>query len=274
VLVAEGLAERQADREEILKGPPKNVAFDAEGKPTKAAEGFAKRAGVSLDAVTVGDDNKLTVQRTVAGRATTEILAEVLPDVIIGIYFPKTMYWTAKNGPRFIRPVRWLLALFDGKVVDFEIAGVRSANRTQGHRRLGSADLEVTSAADFREKLAANSVILSTEVRRKKIENGIAAMMPGGFRVGPNAKLLSTLVNITEHPTPVFGEFDPSYLTLPEEVLETVMEHHQKYFAVEHDDGKLAARFIAVSNLDGDPDGIIRQGHERVLRARFNDARF
>jgi len=274
ILAAQGIAARQADREETLTGPSKSVAFDASGKPTKAAEGFAKRAGVAVEDLKVGDDGKLTMQRRVEGRPTAEILAEVLPEVILGIYFPKTMYWTGKTGPRFIRPIRWLVALLDGQVVPLEIAGVRSSNRTQGHRRLGETDIEVNSAKELREKLKANSVLVSAGERRARIESGIQAFMPAGKRVRFNPRLLEILVNITEYPTPVLGSFDKSYLELPEEVLETVMLHHQKYFALEDEQGRLQPSFVAVANLDGDPDGIIRQGNERVLRARFNDAQF
>ena len=274
VLVAEGIAERQADRVETLKGPPRSIAYDASGNPTKAAEGFARRTGVLVEQLQVGEDDKLTVERSIEGRPAAEILAEFLPEAIVGIYFPKTMYWTGKAGPRFIRPIRWLVALFNGRVVPFEIAGVRSGKMTCGHRRLGSASIEVSGAADYRSKLADNFVILSAADRRKKIETEIATIVPAGKRIRPNARLLATLVNITEYPTAILGGFEERYLALPEEVLETVMDHHQKYFAVEDENGRLQPNFVAVANLDGDPDGIIRGGHERVLRARFNDARF
>ncbi len=274
VLVAEGIAERQADRVETLKGPPRSIAYDEAGNPTKAAQGFARRTGVPLEQLQVGEDDKLTVERSIEGRPAAEILSEFLPDAIVGVYFPKTMYWTGRAGPRFIRPIRWLVALFDGRVVPFEIAGVRSGKTTCGHRRLGSASIEVAGGADYRSKLADNFVILSAGDRLKKIEAEIATIVPAGKRVRPNARLLATLVNVTEYPTAILGGFEEQYLTLPEEVLETVMDHHQKYFAVEDESGRLQPNFVAVANLDGDPDGIIREGNERVLRARFNDARF
>ena len=274
LLVAEGIATRQADRVETLKGPPRSIAYDQSGNPTKAAEGFARRAGVGVEQLQAGEDGKLSVERSIEGRPAAEILAEFLPEAITGVYFPKTMYWTSRSGPRFIRPIRWLVALFDGQVVPFEIAGVQSGKTTCGHRRLGSASIEVSDAADYRSKLDGNFVILSAAERQKKIETGIVSIVPVGMRVRPNARLLSTLVNITEYPTAILGGFEEQYLTLPEEVLETVMDHHQKYFAVEDESGRLQPNFVAVANLDGDPDGIIREGNERVLRARFNDARF
>ena len=275
VLVAEGIGTRQADRVETLKGPPRSIAFDESGNPTKAAEGFARRAGVGVEQLQAGDDDKLFVERGIEGRLAPEILAEFLPEAIVGVYFPKTMYWTGKSGPRFIRPIRWLVALFGGDVVSFEIAGVRSGRTTYGHRRLASSSsIEVSDAADYRSKLAVNFVVLSAAERKKKIEAEIASAVPNGKQVRSNPRLLSTLVNCTEYPTAILGGFEEQYLSLPEEVLETVMDHHQKYFAVEDESGRLQPNFVAVANLDGDPDGIIREGNERVLRARFNDARF
>lgn len=276
-LIAEGLQAGQADREEILSGPPKQIAYDDEGNLTKAALGFAKRAGVEPSEITIGDDGKLRVERKVAGRSTADILAESLPEIILGVYFPKTMIWAGKGGPRFIRPIRWLVALLDGKVVPFEIAGVASSNKTNGHRRLGKAGIEVSSAADYLQKLAANSVVLEAAQRRNRIEEGCERELPadGAARVRGNEKLLRTLTYLTEFPTVIRGDFAESYLELPDEVLETVMLVHQKYFAVaDTGSGKLVNSFIAVANLDGDPDGEIRRGNERVLRARFNDAQF
>ena len=277
VLVANGVADRQADREETLKGPPRHVAFDAEGKPTKAAQGFAKRAGVGVDDLEAGGDGRLLAKRLVKGRRTSEILAEVLPAVILGIHFPKAMYWRGKSGARFIRPIRSLLALLNGEVVPFAIEGVRSGNSTFGHRRLGAGEIEVSGWDDYKSKLEENFVILSAGERRKRIERGYEEFYPpttSNVRVRYNPALLEDLVYLTEYPTVIPGDFDPRFLSLPDEVLETVMLHHQKYFAVEDENGKLAAHFVAVANLDGDPAGVIRQGHERVLRARFNDAEF
>jgi glycyl-tRNA synthetase beta chain len=178
------------------------------------------------------------------------------------------MYWTGKTGPRFIRPIRWIVALLGEETVPFEIAGVRAGNLTSGHRRLGAREIAVT-AADYAQRLRESYVILSAEERRNKISSALAAI-----RVKPDPALLETLVYLTEYPTPVTGSFDPRFLELPEEVLITVMRHHQKYFSVEDAQGKLAPQFVAVMNIDADAEGIVRRGNERVLRARFNDARF
>ena len=208
------------------------------------------------------------------GQATAAVLVRELPNLILKIQWPKTMVWNGKGTERFIRPIRWLVALLGDAVVPFEIGGVKSGNATVGHRVLGKPSIPVT-IENFGEQLKANGVILSAAERRDKIESGIQELLAGKpFRIKPDPDLLHTLVYITEFPTPILGSFDPSYLSLPQEVLITVMRHHQKYLSVEDADGKLAPHFIAVMNTNADPDGLVRQGNERVLRARFNDARF
>ncbi|MGD0497843.1 MAG: glycine--tRNA ligase subunit beta [Bryobacteraceae bacterium] len=264
VLRAGGLPERQPDTEERVLGPAKST-------PPQALAGFARKHGVRPESLAVETTPKgeyYALVKKVEGRRTKDILAEALPGVILGIHFPKTMYWTAKNGPRFIRPIRWIVALLGGDVVSFELAGVRSSNVTSGHRRLGARQIVVTTD-DYEQKLRENFVILSAQERRDKILKETA-----GIRVKPDAALLETLVYLTEYPTAITGGFDPRFLELPEEVLVTVMRHHQKYFSVEDAEGRLTPQFVAVMNIDADPEGIVRRGNERVLRARFNDARF
>ena len=264
VLRAQGLPLRLPDRTERVQGP-------AKGAPTQAVAGFARKHGVTPEdlilEVTAKGEYYAHLKR-VPGRATKEILAEALPGIILGIYFPKTMYWTGKSGPRFIRPIRWIVAILGEEIVPFELAGVRSGALTSGHRRLGAKEIAVTPA-DYAERLRDNHVILSAEERRNRIRDGLA-----GVRVKPDPALLETLVYLTEYPTPIVGSFDPQFLELPEEVLVTVMRHHQKYFSVEDAQGKLAPQFATVMNIDADPEGFVRRGNERVLRARFNDARF
>ena len=274
VLVVENLAECQPERQETITGPPREVAFDDTGNPTKAGLGFVRRAGIDISELETNDDGRVSITRQIAGRLTSEILAEIIPEIIVSIHFPKTMYWTGKSGPRFIRPIRWLVALYNGIVIPFELAGITAGTVSYGHRRLASKKIEVSSFDDLRDKLQQSYVILSGDERRKKIESEILTLMPDQLRVRTNPRLLAILVNITEYPTPILGNFEKSYLTLPEEVLETVMEHHQKYFAVEDKDGCLQPKFVAVANLDNDSGDIVRQGNERVLRARFNDAQF
>ena len=273
-LIAENLPARQADRTVTYSGPTRQIAFDSEGHPTRAALGFARKAGVPVEALEFGPDGKLRADRTIPGRPTGELLAESLPAVVLGVRFPRSMYWTGRSGPKFIRPIRWLVALLDGEVVPFKVGGVTSGNVTWGHRRLSSGPLAVRGPQDYRKVLRDNAVLLSTEERGRKIEAESEALLPQAHRIRVNARLLRTLVNETEFPTAVLGTFDQDYLSLPEEVLETVMLVHQKYFVVENDAGKMTNSFVAVANTCGDESGEIRRGHERVLRARFNDARF
>ena len=264
VLQAEGLLDRQADVEELVLGPSKSAGAGA-------AAGFAKKMGTTPDQLathTTAKGEYFAFAKRTQGQATAAVLARDLPNLILKIQWPKTMVWNGKGTERFIRPIRWLVALLGDAVVPFEIGGVKSGNTTGGHRVLGKPSIPVTIAS-FSQELIANGVILSAAKRLDKIESGIKA-----WRVKPDPDLLQTLIYITEFPTPILGSFDPGYLDLPQEVLVTVMRHHQKYLSVEDADGKLAPHFIAVMNTNADPDGLVRQGNERVLRARFNDARF
>jgi glycyl-tRNA synthetase beta chain len=262
VLFAEGLIAAQADEERVVSGPP--VAA-GEG----AARGFAKKMGVSLEALektATAKGEYYSLRQKVTGRRSVDLLAEALPGVITGISWPKAMYWTGKNGPRFIRPIRWLVALLGDGVVPFELAGVRSGSVSRGHRRLG-ADAVSVHIGNYEAELKKNFVLLSANERRARIEGGL------GPETRRDEALIQTLVYLTEFPTPIRGGFDPKYLELPKEILTTVMRHHQRYFSVERD-GRLAPAFIAVMNTNADPEGLVRRGNERVLRARFNDARF
>ena len=270
------LSERQADSEELVSGPPKAAAFK-DGQPTGAALGFARKMGVDVSALETQETLRgeyVCYRKKIAGRHTKDILAEALPGLILKIHFPKTMYWTGKGGPRFIRPIRWLVAELGGEVVPFEIAGVHSSDRSQGHRLLGAREVSVAFNT-FEERLRENFVLVSAADRELRIKEGIEKLLEGtGLRQKPDPALLATLVYLTEWPAPILGSFDPEYLGLPSEVLVTVMRHHQKYFSVEDGEGRLAPHFIAVMNTNADPESLVRRGNERVLRARFNDAQF
>jgi len=234
-------------------------------------EGFARKQGIAPEDMTVENTGKgeyYIYRKKVSGRLIKDILAETLPGIILGLYFPKTMYWTGKGGPRFIRPIRWIVALLGEEIIPFELAGVRSGALTSGHRRLGAREIAITTA-DYEQRLRDHGVILSAGERREQIRSGMADV-----KIKPDNALLETLVYLTECPRPIRGSFDAQFLELPEEVLITVMRHHQKYFSVEDASGKLAPEFVAVMNIDSDPEGFVRRGNERVLRARFNDARF
>lgn len=262
VVRVEGINGRQEDSSERIWGPGKFA-------PAAALEGFARKHGIDridLELASDGKAEKYCTVRKIAGRSAAEILAEALPQLILKTPFPKTMYWTGKGGDRFIRPIRWIVALLGGQVVPFDVAGVTSGNISRGHRKLGGANFPV-SYESFEQDLRTNYVVLSADERRARIQ-----AVPTKYRC--DNELLDMLVNLTEWPTPITGSFDPEFLDLPKEVLIMVMRHHQRYFPVETPDGQLAAQFVAVTNTDGDADGLIRRGNERVLRARFNDARF
>ncbi len=259
VVRATGVPDRTPDTEQVVKGPPISAG-------DKAAEGFARKQGADASALRKSG-NYYELVKKVSGRAARDILAESLPAAILGIQWPKTMFWTTRDGPRFIRPIRWLVALLGEQVIPFEIAGVKSGNVTRGHRQLGASAIPVTIAS-YESELRKNGVILAAHERRHKIEKEAADL---GAKL--DGDLVETLTYITEFPTAIKGDFDPAYLALPAEVLTTVMRHHQKYFSVE-DGAGLAPHFVAVMNTSGDPDGLVKHGNERVLRARFNDARF
>ncbi len=269
---------RQPDQVKEVTGPPKSVAFDATGKPTRAAESFASKTGVPIGKLqTVGTPkgDYLVARKTIPGRAAPEILQEVLPAAIQDIPWPKTMHWVGLAGPRFIRPIRWIVALLGGKAVSFELAGVRAGAESSGHRFLGKSTVRLKGVNDYAGRLKANGVLVRPEERQRKIERELAAATKRKqLIVHADETLLRSVVYLNEFPSVILGDFDPSYLDLPEEILITVMRDHQKYFAVQRRDGTLAPHFLAVINLDKDRSGQVRLGHERVLRSRFADARF
>ena len=276
-VLAEGVPVAQPDVTDQVTGPSANVAFK-DGQPTQAAHAFARKAGVDvsqLERVTTSKGEYLAAKITKKGRPATEVLSELLPKEINSIYWPKNMYWR-KPSEKFVRPVRWLVALLGGEVIPLVFDGVRAGNETRGHRILAEGSILISSAGSaYVEALRAAKVLGRSErERRIRKELDAATRTIPGARWREDKTLLETVVNLTEFPSVVLGSFDREFLELPEEVLVTVMRDHQKYFAVEDAGGRLLPHFLAVLNTDGDPRGIIRHGHERVLRARFNDARF
>jgi glycyl-tRNA synthetase beta chain len=214
-----------------------------------------------------------------AGRTASEILAAELPKEALGIYWAKNMYWRAGKPERFVRPVRWVVALLDSAVVPLEIAGIAAGNASRGHRVLhGEAPVSIASAGKYKEALRAAKVVADAAERRQIIRKDLDAetRKVAGARWREDEALVETVVHLTEWPTVILGGFGPEYLALSEEVLVTVMRDHQKYFAVEGADKKLAPHFLTVLNTEADEEGaaIIRHGNERVLLSRFKDARF
>lgn len=273
-----GLPVRQADIVSEVTGPPKSVAYDSVGAPTRAAVSFAEKQGIALHEIYFVQTPKgeyLAARQIKPGRPIESILSEILPCAIHDLSWPKSMTWTGRDGARFIRPVRWLLAIVNGKPLKFSFGGVASGNTTRGHRFLGQPSIRVKDFADYERKLPSNGVIVRPALRREKIEKELAALSKkGGYRIHEDAQLLNLVSYLNEFPTVIEGAFDPAFLGLPDEILVTVMRGHQKYFAVEKRNGELAPSFLAVINLDQDPHGLIRAGHERVLKARFADAQF
>ncbi|HLW88514.1 MAG TPA: glycine--tRNA ligase subunit beta [Terriglobales bacterium] len=275
-VLAAGIPATQPDVTEQVNGPSTAVAFKG-GQPTPAAYAFAKKAGVEvslLERITTPKGEYLSAKVTKKGRSASDVLAELLPKEINSIYWPKNMYWRQPS-EKFVRPVRWLVAMLDDEVIPLEFDGIRAGAQSRGHRILSPNTIQISGSAVYADALRAAKVIGRGE-REQQIRKALDATTRAipGARWREDKSLLDTVVNLTEWPCVILGGFDREFLELPEEVLVTVMRDHQNYFAVEDANGKLLPHFLAVLNTDGDPQAIIRHGHERVLRARFNDARF
>ncbi len=279
-VLASGIPASQPDTTEHVTGPSAQVAYK-DGQPTPAAHAFAKKVGVDvqkLEKVSTPKGEYLAATVTRKGRAAAEILAQTLPKEISSLYWPKNMYWR-KRGEVFVRPVRWLVAMLDEQIVPLELFGIAAGKNSRGHRIIGKvsgdAAVAISRPGAYVEALRAAKVLGAVE-REKEIRKALDAAtrtIPGA-RWREDKPLVATVVNLTEFPSVILGSFDPEFLDLPEEVLVTVMRDHQKYFAVEDANGKLLPHFLAVLNTAEDSDGLIRHGNERVLRARFSDARF
>ncbi|HWY19780.1 MAG TPA: glycine--tRNA ligase subunit beta [Candidatus Acidoferrum sp.] len=276
-VMASGISASQSDVTETVNGPSVNVAYK-DGQPTAAAHAFAKKSGVDvsqLEKITTSKGEYLSAKVTRKGRSAVEILAESLPREMSSIYWPKNMYWR-KAGERFVRPVRWLVAMLDGDTIPLEFDGVWAGKTSRGHRLLSQGAVTIPRAGSAYIDALRAAKVLGRAEREQQIRKALDAAtrtIPGA-RWREDKSLLDTVVNLTEFSSVILGGFDPQFLALPEEVLVTVMRDHQKYFAMEDVAGKLLPHFLAVLNTDGDHDGLIRHGNERVLRARFSDARF
>jgi glycyl-tRNA synthetase beta chain len=272
----------QPDRVEQIIGPPVKVAIDAGGNYTRAAESFAEKNSVRLQdlkRVSTPKGEYLALGKTTRGRPARDVLPEILPQAILRLPFPKSMYWTEKSAARFVRPIRWVLAVLgegkQAKVLRFEILGVKSGDFTFGHRARGAKPLGVTSFKDYRKKLAQAHVEIDyARCRERFIQEAQVLVEKAKLKTVQDQWLADWIANSTEWPRAMLGGFEGRFLRLPREILITVMRDHQKYFAVEDEQGNLRPQFVAVLNMDSDAKGLIRQGHERVLRARFTDAEF
>jgi len=275
-VVASGIPAAQPDVTEQVNGPSVQVAYK-DGQPTPAGHAFAKKVGVDvsrLDKVNTPKGEYLAATVTRKGRSAGEILAESLPKEIASLYWPKNMYWR-RRGEVFVRPVRWLVAMLDEQVVPMELFGIPAGKTSRGHRIIGSETVAISKPSVYVETLRGAKVLGAAEREQviRKALDAATRTIPGA-RWREDNSLLATVVNLTEFPSVILGNFDPEFLELPDEILVTVMRDHQKYFAIEDAAGKLLPHFLAVLNTAGDRQGLIRHGNERVLRARFNDARF
>ena len=280
VLIRAVLAQ-QPDITEETTGPAVKIAFK-DGAPTAAAEAFARKSGAAvsdLKTVSTPKGDYLAATTLKRGRTTSEVIVAELPKEIAAIYWAKNMYWRAGKPERFVRPVLWLACLLGEEVVPVSFAGKTAGRATYGHRVLSSGDpFEIVSPQSYLAQLEGEYVLADVEVRRQKIRKALDKVTREvhGTRWREDHPLVDAVTHLTEWPDVLLGNFEPAYLELPEEVLVTVMRDHQKYFAVEDANGKLAPHFLTVTNiaLDEINTPIIKQGNERVLRARFNDARF
>jgi glycyl-tRNA synthetase beta chain len=276
IVWARGVPERQPDRETEVLGPPAAAAFDAAGHPTRAAEGFARAQKVEVSDLVVVDSPRgktVAARRTVAGRSASELLGEVVPRVVDGLSFPKTMRWGA--GERsFVRPVRGVLALYGGDVVPMDVMGMRAGDSTAGHRVLSDGDFSVSTPEEYFQKLRGAWVEPDGEARRAAIlESARRLAAQVGGRIEADADLAAVLADLVEWPGLVRGSFDAQFLELPEEITTTAMRVHQKFLPVRGADG-LMPYFIAVMDNAMDRRGFIATGNEWVLNARLADARF
>lgn len=277
VLVARGLAERQEDLDMRAKGPAVRVAFHEDGAPTAAALGFARGKGVDVSGLVRGWENGGEYVYAVIhaeGLPALEVLPALLARLASSLEWPKSQRW-GSGETRFIRPVRWLLALYGPDVVPVEFAGLTAGRTTWGHRFLSQGAIEVPTVVEYFEALQRGHVMVDEETRAQFIREGIeaAAADAGGVAVVPE-KVFAEVVNLVESPTVAVGHFDDAFLRVPREILETAMESHQRYFPVEDAQGGLTDAFIVVHNGDPDRTEAIVRGHERVIRARLADAAF
>lgn len=277
VLLIEGLPERQEDLEKEVKGPSKKIAFDEEGNPTKALEGFMKGQGVALEDISTKEHNNVEyifANKIEKGRSVEEILKDSMPDMIKSISFPKSMKWGGKN-LRFARPIRWLLSLFNDRVLEFNLEGIVAGNITRGHRFLGSSHIEIDNIDEYFTALKDNYVMVDRNERKEKIKYGCEKLArEKGGNLLFDEELLDEITNIVEYPTPMIGRIKEEYLDLPKEVLITPMKEHQRYFPVVDDKDRLLPYFITVRNGNEEYLDIVVKGNEKVLGARLEDAKF
>jgi len=277
VLLVQEVADKQEDVESEKLGPPLHTAFDAKGKPTKAAVGFARGQGVGVEDLKVVERGKgeyLCAVKKEEGKSSSSLLAEILPRLIGSIPFPKSMRWSTIN-VRFARPIHWIVAVFDGVIIPFSFGGIESGNRSYGHRFMSPHAFEVRDFQTYERQIRSAFVIVDPQERRKMIEEGIAKVAKEvSGKVLSNQDLLEEVTYLVEYPTAVVGAFDGEFLALPREVVINAMEEHQRYFPIVDERGDLMPYFACVCNTRTPNMETVKRGNERVLRARLSDAQF
>lgn len=272
-LLVKDLAEKQADVTSENRGPSVKIAFDADGKPTKAAQGFARGQHVAPEDLVEKDGYVYAVVHE-TGKETAELLKTLLPELICALSFPNNMRWGSLEF-KFIRPIRWLVALFDSEVIPFEVANVTSGRVSRGHRFLSQGDFSIAKADDYEKDCEAQYIIVDPEKRKAMIRAQIEAVAKeNGGRAEITDDLLEEVLYLVEYPTALCGRFEEKYLQLPPEAIITPMRDHQRYFPVKDDAGKLLPLFITVRNGGKEYLETVQHGNERVLRARLADAQF
>jgi glycyl-tRNA synthetase beta chain len=277
VVMAAGVAPAQEQRVLEVLGPAKRIAFDEEGRPTKAALGFARGQGVSVEDLRVAQTEKgeyLCARKEERGEETGRLLPAILPRLIAAVPFPKSMRWMDLDNS-FVRPIHWILALFDGKVVPFQIGNIVSGNLSRGHRFMAPGAFQVKDTGEYLRRLKNSFVIVSPEERRELIAAEVSkAAAEAGGAVLPDEELLEIVTHLVEYPLAIRGRFSQDFLELPREVLISAMREHQRYFSAVDASGALLPFFIAVSNTKPRDAAVVARGNERVLHARLSDAKF
>lgn len=272
-LIVKGLADTSAEISERHKGPSASIAYDADGNPTKAAIGFARGKGLDVADLVV-EDGYIYAETKTAGVPAKDIVTDMLPQLITGLNFPKSMHWGNLDA-KFVRPVRWLVALLDEDVIPVEFATVKSGNVTRGHRFLGADEITIKNAASYVDTLKENFVMVDQDARRELISkqlHDIAASKNASIIWDDD--LLEEINYLVEWPTALCGGFEESYLALPDAAIITPMKDHQRYFPLVDQDGKLLPMFLTVRNGSDHSIEVVQAGNERVLRARLDDAKF
>lgn len=273
IVIAEEIPEATEEKNEVFKGPSAKIAFDAEGNPTKAAQGFARGKGVDPSSLVV-EDGYVYARTHTPSVNVASLLSSVLDKIIHGLSWPRSQRWGVQS-EYFTRPVRWIVALFGGEVIDFTFAGLVAGRTTYGHRFLAPGPFEVADADSLVDVVRSASVVPSEAEREQVIREGVAkAEAETGFTAVLHPKTLVEVINLAEYPTVLVGTFDEEFLKVPEEIIVDAMLVHQRYFPLYDKDGKLTNRFIVVSNGDPACAETIIDGNERVVRARLYDAKF